>query len=102
MFGKKDGRFKDFFRSKWQSYEVQGSEIYVLKEKFKKLKADLKVWNRDTFRNLNQAGEDIQRRIQDLDVRDNESELDEEGREEERILLAEQRRTKHSQELLLQ
>jgi len=54
-----DGRFKDFVKSKWQSYEVQGSGIYVLKEKFKKLKADLKVWNRDTFGNLNHVGEEI-------------------------------------------
>jgi len=90
-----DERVKDFVISKWQRYEVQGSGIYVLKEKLKKLKADLKVWNKDTFGNLNQAGEDIQRHIQNLHARDDESELDEERREERRILLAEQRGTKH-------
>jgi len=33
-----DGRFKDFVRSKWQSHEVFGGGLYVLKEKLKKLK----------------------------------------------------------------
>jgi len=34
---------------KWESYEVQGSGLFVFKENLKKLKAYLKVWNRDVF-----------------------------------------------------
>jgi len=32
---------------------MQGSGIFVFKEKLKKLKADLKVWNRESFGNIN-------------------------------------------------
>ncbi|XP_068504281.1 uncharacterized protein [Phaseolus vulgaris] len=56
---KKDGRFKDFVRTKWESYEVQGCGIFVFKEKLKKLKEDLKVWNIESFGNINLAGEEV-------------------------------------------
>jgi len=42
----KDSRFKDFVRLKWDSFDVQGSGIYVFKEKLKKLKTELKIWNK--------------------------------------------------------
>ncbi|KAL8464304.1 hypothetical protein ACS0TY_033995 [Phlomoides rotata] len=41
--------FKDFIRDKWNNYEVEGWGGYIIKEKFKKLKADLKMWNQDVF-----------------------------------------------------
>jgi len=80
---------------------MKGSGIYVFKEKMKRLKSDLKVWNREVFDNVFQQGEDLQRRIQELDEKDDESELDETGREERKWLLAEQRRNSHSQEVIL-
>lgn len=43
------------------------------------------MWNREVFGNVNKAGEEIQRRIQDLDARDDGRELDEVGREERRF-----------------
>ena len=45
----RDGRFLDFVRSKWQNYEVLGGGMFVLKEKLKKLKLDLKKWNREVL-----------------------------------------------------
>jgi len=56
----RDGRFKDFVHN-WISYEVQGGWIFVFKEKMKNLKADLKIWNKDIFGNVNHVGEDLQK-----------------------------------------
>ena len=81
---------------------MQGSGIFIFKEKLKMLKAYLKVWNMDVFRDINKEGEDIQRRIQELDAKDDESDLEKDGREERRLLLTEQRRNSHRQEMLLQ
>jgi len=85
-----DNRFKEFIRTKWSSYEVLRGGLFVFKEKFKKLKADLKVWNKEVFGNILKVGVELQKRISELDERDEEDELDELGREEMRILLAEQ------------
>lgn len=41
--------FKEFVCNKWQSYRVLGWGSYVLKENFKLLKNDLKLWNKQTF-----------------------------------------------------
>jgi len=65
---------------------VLGGGLFVFKEKLKKLKADLKVWNKEVFRNVLKVGVELQKRISELDARDKEYELDELGREEMRIL----------------
>lgn len=44
--------FKEFFIQKCGSYNIEGWGGFVLKEKLKLLKADLKVWNREVFGNL--------------------------------------------------
>ena len=49
-----DSRFKEFLSVKWPSYEVCGGGLYIFKEKLKKLKADLKVWNKEVFGNVDQ------------------------------------------------
>ncbi|XP_068503636.1 uncharacterized protein [Phaseolus vulgaris] len=84
-----DGRFKDFVRSKWHSYEVQGGGMFVFKEKLKNLKADLKIWNREVFGYVNLEGNKLVKKVQELDARDDESDLNEQGREERRVLLDE-------------
>lgn len=66
--------------------------MFVLKEKLKKLKSNLKIWNRDVFSNVIQIGEVLQKKIQELDARDDEGVLDEEGREEMRTLLAKKKK----------
>jgi len=39
----------------WQNNcRLQGGGLFILKEKLKMLKSDLKAWNRDVFRNVNQ------------------------------------------------
>ena len=84
----KDNRFKEFVRLKWENFDVQGSGIYVFKEKLKKLKAELKIWNKEVFGDVNLASEELQRRINELDTRDDDNGLEESEREERRSLLA--------------
>jgi len=81
---------------------VQGGGLFVLKEKLKNLKSDLKIWNRDIFENVNQVGKDLQKKIQELNARDYESDLDEPGREVRRLLLAKQSGKFFKQEVVLQ
>jgi len=44
--------FTGMVKEMWQSYVVQGNEITKLKDKLKRRKGDLKVWNRDVYGNL--------------------------------------------------
>jgi len=62
--------------------------MFVCKEKLKKLKADLKIWNREVFGYVNLEGDKIVKKVQELNARDDESDLDEQGREERWVLLA--------------
>ncbi|KAL8508515.1 hypothetical protein ACS0TY_018949 [Phlomoides rotata] len=43
----KHPNFKEFFESKWYSYQVNGWAVYRLKEKLKSLRSDLEVWNKE-------------------------------------------------------
>jgi len=69
--------FEIFVKSKWENYLVQGNEILVLKEKLKMLKSDLKGWNKDVFGHTDKIKLDIVKKIQELDMRDDEDGLDE-------------------------
>ena len=55
-----NSRFKVILKEKWLNYEVQGGGIFIFKETLKKLKADLKVWNKEVFGDVNQAGVGLQ------------------------------------------
>jgi len=57
-----DGRFNVFIHGKWLSYEVHGGGMFVLKEKLKMLKPNLKFWNREVFENVKQAGEELHKK----------------------------------------
>ncbi len=59
----KDSRFKEFVSSSWSAYKITGGGIFVFKEKLKKLKADLKVWDREVFGDVNQASKEIQKKV---------------------------------------
>jgi len=61
----------------------------------------MKIWNREVFGNVNQTGEILQKKIQELDARDDEDNLDESGREERRILLVEQSQNFFKQEAIM-
>ena len=55
----RDSGFKEFVKSSWVSYKVVGRGIFVFKEKLKRLKADLKVWNKEVFGDANQSSKEI-------------------------------------------
>ena len=75
--------------------------MFVFKEKLKKLKFDLKIWNKEVFGNVNQVGELLQKRIQELDECDDAGGLNKEGREEKKSLLAEQNKNFFKQEAII-
>ncbi|KAL8500405.1 hypothetical protein ACS0TY_020122 [Phlomoides rotata] len=59
--------FKELCELKWNSYSVHSWKSFILKEKLKLLKADLKTWSRDIFGAMNQKMEDQKETIDKLD-----------------------------------
>jgi hypothetical protein len=51
MWLKEDG-FVDMVRLWWSSYSLQGSPSFVLAQKLKAFKVDLKLWNKQVFGNV--------------------------------------------------
>jgi len=94
--------FDKFVKDKWGNYLVQGNEILVLKEKLKMLKSDLKGWNKDVFGYTDKLKMDILNKIQELDRRDDEDELDEDKIRERRELLSQLQDINMRNESLLQ
>jgi len=45
--------FRKYVETKWGTYNVYGDGLSKLKEKFKKLKRDFKIWNNDVFGYVN-------------------------------------------------
>ncbi|CAK8533736.1 unnamed protein product [Lathyrus sativus] len=41
--------FIKFFEENWRSYDVVGRSDFMLKEKFKMLRGDLKIWSKEVF-----------------------------------------------------
>jgi hypothetical protein len=52
----------------WDSYLYSGSPSYVLVQKLKSLKIDLRRWNKDVFGDVNSRKNDLQVQIQDFDL----------------------------------
>uniref|UniRef100_A0A2N9IB59 Uncharacterized protein n=1 Tax=Fagus sylvatica TaxID=28930 RepID=A0A2N9IB59_FAGSY len=52
----------------WNSYLYNGSPSYVLIQKLKSLKMDLRRWNKEIFGDVNLRKNDLQIQIQDLDL----------------------------------
>jgi len=80
---------------------VQLRYARIFKEILKKLKADLKVWNREVFGDVNRISEGLQKRINELEARDDESGLDESEREERKSLLADFNKNLFKQEAIM-
>jgi len=58
--------------------------LFIIKENFKKLEPDIKIWNKEVYGDVNKVGVEIEKKIQELD---DESELgEEEKRRENRII----------------
>ncbi|XP_068472510.1 uncharacterized protein [Phaseolus vulgaris] len=75
-------RFKELVRTKWETYDIKGNGLYVLKEKWKRLKFDIRNWKKFVFGDVNKQRVKLEKRIQVLDGKDNEGELHVGDREE--------------------
>lgn len=84
-----DPRFKSFVEDSWRGIQVEGNEVYVLKEKFKILKQKLKQWNKDTFGNLNRKRKDIVDQLNEIEKRAETADLEEEENDSRKRLSAE-------------
>ncbi|KAL8511127.1 hypothetical protein ACS0TY_017812 [Phlomoides rotata] len=62
--------FKEFVSNKWVNYIVDGWGSFIVKEKLKLLKADLKEWNKQVFGNLDEKIERHKQAIHELDLID--------------------------------
>ncbi|KAL8533767.1 hypothetical protein ACS0TY_009966 [Phlomoides rotata] len=69
--------FREFVMEKWNSYDISGWGGFVLKEKLKLLKADLKTWNKESFGALDSRIERHRKAIQELDMKDESTGLEE-------------------------
>jgi len=67
----------------------------------KKLKANLKVWNKEIFGDVNHISENLQKKINELDDRDDERGLDDSEREERRSFLADFNKVLFKQEAIM-
>jgi len=82
-----DRGFSDFVKKSWDKHNVEGNEIWSLKEKLKSLKQELRMWNKDTFGYVSSTKETIMLTISELDKKDEELGLDEEERIKRNIFL---------------
>lgn len=71
----------------WASYEVNGWVTYVIKEKLKYLKRDLRKWHKECFGDVQQKTNDVVQKINDLDIKDEEEGMEVKKVDERRDLL---------------
>lgn len=69
--------FRQFVNEKWNNYDVHGWGGFVLKEKLKRLKEDVKDWNRRVFDKVKKRIEGMRDSIFELDLNDDIFGLDE-------------------------
>ena len=67
----------------------------------KRLKFDIKSWNKSVFEDINQQKVDLEKRIQLLDEKNDEGELSVKDREERRQLLVDLGQARVKQEAIL-
>jgi len=60
----------EMVKDRWNAYVVQGSSFTKVKDKLKRLKGDLKVWNKDIFANLESTKKRILQEIEGYDCQD--------------------------------
>lgn len=70
-----DSRFKAIVEASWSSIQVEGWGAFVVKEKLKELKQQLKVWNKEVFGNLNTKRNELVLELNALDKKAEEAPL---------------------------
>ena len=84
-----DPSFKQVVRQSWTSYIGKGNPTVLLKEKLKKLKYDLKSWNKEVFGIIGLKKQNLISELGALDKKDDESCLEEEDQCRRMKLLSE-------------
>jgi hypothetical protein len=72
--------FVDKVRAWWSSYPFSGTPSFVLAQKLKALKGDLKVWNKQVFGDVGIKRQQLECKLQFLDGKESESSLSDEER----------------------
>lgn len=80
--------FKDVVEKSWRDADIIGWGSYVFKEKLKRLKEALKMWNRDHFGSIDTKISLLRKEIKDLDERDDLGRLSEEEAIRRREIMA--------------
>lgn len=62
--------FRERVVESWRDEEIEGWGSFVLKEKLKRLKKALKVWNKERFGNLDEEVKELRGELHSLDIRD--------------------------------
>src|SRR4051812_13932287 len=70
--------YHKFVEETWKSLEVHGWGGYVLKEKLKLIKGHIKEWNRKHTKNLDGIIEEYKRKVNDLELKSEQSDLSKE------------------------
>lgn len=96
-----DPRFDKFVPECWSKLDVQGRGLFVLKEKLKILKGNLKRWNSEIFGDVNTKKKETVDRINALELKAEVSPLLEEELAERKLLSVEFWRVSKLQESLL-
>ncbi|MCI07297.1 endonuclease/exonuclease/phosphatase family protein, partial [Trifolium medium] len=69
--------YQDFVRDKWKEIKVEGWGGYVLKEKFKAIKKELKEWHKNHCSNLDERILKTKEKLNSLDLKCQEAEINE-------------------------
>ena len=66
MWLKKEG-FKTLIDDWWRSFEIRGTGSYVLTEKLKALKGQLKTWNKNSFGKVEEQKKEALKKVKGWD-----------------------------------
>jgi hypothetical protein len=60
--------YSDFVKDKWGSFHIRGWSGYILKEKLKLIKKELRFWHLNHTSNIDSKIQDAKKRLEDLDI----------------------------------
>jgi ribosomal protein S8 len=84
--------FMDRVRLWWASYTFQGSPSFVLAQKLKALKVNLKLWNEQVFENVDSIKKSSSRRFAHADRLEEERGLDSKELLKKSLIVSDQER----------
>ena len=98
---KSDPTFKEVVKQSWDTYIGKGNPMIILKEKLKKLKFDLKVWNKEVFEIIGLKKQNLLLQLDEMDRKDDESNLEDDDKVRRMKLLSELKLLLHKESGLL-